>query len=541
MASRKGRRPQAARTPAGPAKARAKAPGQATAQQARATLAALRRLAAEFGRAEAARALGLSAPTLKRYLSQGLPARVRARGGQVAALGELAELQRARGVQPRAVQTRQQPRAGKKGARERSGAARLPRAGEGSRDSRKARTPTKTPPKAPLGVLPLNPAAPDAVKLQWLMGRLSILLGTPEAVGKVLGVTPQQIARWRRSGLPGRLAKDPGVLAELIARGEAKLRRLGATKPSRQRMAATLEAAQAGQAGLVDAAKQIAAEVERQNHEDERCGIKQRSGVRRAAAALEVTEATVRSWLKEGHVPESARLKAVRFITETRELRAARLADRPKIVELLKKARKMNIREHTPPTVVEDFAGTFESDVNVSKVWSKKYEGFLDCDMVDDMMGFIDTIPRNRPGKLRYPYWLATATMSGLQKEGQGEGDLAGPYETVIVDFGNEEDTKIGDYLNLNFFRSSATQKSWRAMKQVFRQEMLGVVATGYQVFVWGLVVRNWRHQTEVAREERHQRYLAKRAERNRLQKERMLQRERVKGRKARARTRNKR
>lgn len=515
-------------------KPKATSKASATGHEARSTLAALRRLvAASSSRAAAARAVGVSAPTLKRYLDAGVPARLRKQPDRLhALLGTAREAatvaavqhkhQRATLAQQRRETERDKLRTRRSRDKERKkaqAAKERQKAKAKAKPGRKKPTPAKpgrlAPHKKqapPIGSKPLGAKATDSDKLQWQLSRLGLLLDSTDEVAAVFGITPGQAKRWEQSGPSNKLVKSPDVLAELVHRGGQRLAAMAKTAPDRRRVDAVLAASAEGVRGQREALRAVKAVVDAQNLEDKKCGFAP-TGVKKAAAAMELHPATLRAWIKQGAVPAGAVTNALRYVADEQDEKLRRVQTRKDIVRMLGKARKLNRRDHVPPTVVEDFVGTRRSDQNVSRLWSKKVEQFLTCELVDEMLSFIDAVHIEKR-RLRFPHWMATITCSGLERPGDGDGRLAPDYRTVIIELGSEEDTELQNYLNLNFPISSACQSNRKAMARVFRDKLLSAVRTGYEVFVWGLVVRNWRPQTEEYQAQRYQEYLGHMADR---------------------------
>jgi hypothetical protein len=239
------------------------------------------------------------------------------------------------------------------------------------------------------------------------------------------------------------------------------------------------------------------------------------------ARELGITSVRLGRWIAAGHVPADFMPRVSEWAADQAERELRRIAERGQVEALIEQA-KVPAFAHTLPGAPRKFAarapdlrtheGRTESEEQSGYQWVLRVEGWSTFELVERLYEWART--RRRPPGMSQSgrWWIVTALCTIYHPHGRGSGPGRPKSPGAIRQFESATDRQRGRDLSLGVPVSSRTVKHGgieRAAK-LFRESMTIEHCEQEQVFVHGLIVRNWRDRSETERRNYRQRVAAR-------------------------------
>lgn len=237
------------------------------------------------------------------------------------------------------------------------------------------------------------------------------------------------------------------------------------------------------------------------------------------AGELGISSARLGRWLAVGMVPQEFMERAVSWAQARAEAEVRRIGEQGHVERLLEMAKKPAYA-HTLPGAPRRFAhrapdlqtheGRTESEEQSGYQWVLRVEQWSTFELIDRWVMWAAT--RERPVGMRGlgRWWIVTALCSIYHPRGRKAGKLKSPG--ARRQFNRAGDKAIGSDLSINVPVSSRSVRSGGLERAVrlFAVNLLAEHCEQDQIFVHGLIVRNWRDRTDRERKNYRQRVSAR-------------------------------
>lgn len=219
------------------------------------------------------------------------------------------------------------------------------------------------------------------------------------------------------------------------------------------------------------------------------------------AQELGVTSVRLGRWLRAGNVPEDSMVEVSAWAEARAELQIRQMAEQGHVEALIESAKRPQVA-HTLPGAPKKFAarapglktseGRTESEEQSGYMWTRRVERWSSFPLIDELCEWAAS--RRRPsGMLVGRFWIVTALCTIYHPRGRRPGKTKSPG--AIRQFERKADRERGKDLSLGVPVSSRTIKRGGLERAVrlFREAMTIEHCEHDQVFVHGVLVRNWR------------------------------------------------
>jgi hypothetical protein len=219
------------------------------------------------------------------------------------------------------------------------------------------------------------------------------------------------------------------------------------------------------------------------------------------AGELGVTSVRIGRWLASGSVPEDSMPEASSWAEARAERQLRQMAEQGHVEALIEQA-KTPAYAHTLPGAPRQFAARApdmktkdrrtESEAQSGYQWDRRVERWSSFELIDELCAWAAS--RKRPaGMLVGRFWIVTALCTIYHPRGRRPGKTKSPG--AIRQFERKTDRERGRDLSLGVPVSSRTVKRGGLERAVrlFRESITIEHCEHDQVFVHGILVRNWR------------------------------------------------
>lgn len=343
-------------------------------------------------------------------------------------------------------------------------------------------------------------------------------LGSWAALARSLGVSVRTARRLTLEGPPPRWTEDRLLQFAQALYTQAHQRQQDrdpvADRTLRQRRQAPVysETAQRAAAGsLVRALREL---------EDRRaCEPARWSPVVALSDELGVPAARVRRWVTAALVPQAYMDRVTGWAQARADREQTKIAERGRVEALIEEAKRPAF-VHTLPGAPRKFAHRApdlrtgerptESEERSGYSWDLRVEKWSSFELIESLCAWAAS--RRRPGPLAAPAraWIVTALCTIYHPHGRQDRKTKSPG--ARRQFEHRRDRQMGRDLSINVPVSSRTVKRGGLSRAVrlFREALTIEHCEHEQVFVHGLVVRNWRWRTESQRRNYRERLMAR-------------------------------